>query len=167
MVTLQLDRPSHASNSWSQPAYRTKSAICQHLHHRGAFLVFMGINLIRNCQKGLSVQTASKAAGHSYRPIYYGITTSLSNPYFFPWWSTVGAAFMFQSFRLARLVGLASFLIGHWTSDFSWYGFVAICTERGTSIAGDQVRRFILLIRCGAFLSALGAVLVYSGLVNV
>lgn len=73
---------------------------------------------------------------------------------------------MFQGLRLAGLVGLASFFIGHWTSDFSWYGFVAICTERGASIAGDQVHRFIL-IGCGAFLSALGAVFVYSRLVNV
>lgn len=91
-----------------------------------------------------SLPTASKAAGHSYRPIYYGIATSLSNPYFFLWWFTVGAVFMFQGLRLAGLVGLASFFIGHWTSDFSWYGFsdfswygfVAICTERGLRLQG-------------------------------
>jgi threonine/homoserine/homoserine lactone efflux protein len=133
----------------------------------GAFLVLTGTNLIRGCQKGLLGQAArKKITEKSYGPIYYGATTSMSNPYFFVWWFTVGAAFMFEGLRLAGLVGLASFLIGHWASAFSWYGFVAVCTERGAALAGEKAYQFILS-GCGVFLFALGAAFVYLGLVNI
>jgi hypothetical protein len=59
-------------------------------------------------------------------------------------------------------LGLATFLIGHWASDFSWYGFVSFCTDRGAAVAGDKAYRFVL-IGCGVFLSVLGLVFVYSG----
>ena len=63
-------------------------------------------------------------------------------------------------------MGLTAFLIGHWSSDFSWYRFVSICTDRGAAVAGDRAYRFVL-ISCGVFLSILGLVFVYSGFVNI
>jgi threonine/homoserine/homoserine lactone efflux protein len=132
----------------------------------GAFLVFMGINLIKSGQGKVSLQTAAEKPTLKYGPIYNGIITSLSNPYFFLWWFTVGAAFVFEGLRLAGLVGLAAFLIGHWASDFSWYGFISICTERGAAIAGDRAYR-IVLISCGVFLSILGLAFVYSGFISI
>lgn len=132
----------------------------------GAFLVFMGINLIKSGQEKASIQATPEKRTLAYGPIYGGIITSLSNPFFFLWWFTVGAAFVFEGLRLAGLVGLAAFLIGHWASDFSWYGFVSICTDRGAAIAGDRVYR-IVLISCGVFLSILGLGFVYSGFINI
>jgi threonine/homoserine/homoserine lactone efflux protein len=132
----------------------------------GAFLVFMGINLIKSGQGRTSIQTTAEKRTLAYGPIYGGIITSLSNPYFFLWWFTVGAAFVFEGLRLAGLVGLAAFLIGHWASDFSWYGFVSICTDRGAAIAGDRAYRLILL-SCGVFLSILGLGFVYNGFINI
>jgi threonine/homoserine/homoserine lactone efflux protein len=132
----------------------------------GAFLVFMGINLIKSGQAKASIQTTPEQPNLKYGPIYSGIITSLSNPYFFMWWFTVGAAFMFEGLRLAGLVGLAAFLVGHWTSDFSWYGFVSICTDRGAAIAGDRAYRFVLT-SCGVFLSILGVGFIYNGFVNI
>jgi threonine/homoserine/homoserine lactone efflux protein len=96
----------------------------------GVFLVFTGINLIRSCQKRIAVKTAAKKSDKRYRSVYHGTTASLSNPYFFMWWFTVGAAFTLEGLSMAGLVGLVSFLVGHWASDFSWYGFVSICTEK-------------------------------------
>jgi threonine/homoserine/homoserine lactone efflux protein len=132
----------------------------------GAFLVFMGINLIKSGQRKASIQTTAEKRTLAYGPIYGGIVTSLFNPYFFMWWFTVGAAFVFEGLRLAGLVGLAAFLIGHWASDFSWYGFVSFCTDRGAAVAGDKAYRFIL-IGCGVFLSLLGLVFVYSGFATI
>jgi len=132
----------------------------------GAFLVFMGINLIKSGQEKASIQATPEKRTLAYGPIYGGIITSLSNPFFFLWWFTVGAAFVFEGLRLAGLVGLAAFLIGHWASDFSWYGFVSICTDRGAAIAGDRAYR-IILISCGVFLSILGLGFVYSGFINI
>ena len=132
----------------------------------GVFLVFTGTNLIRSREKRIVVNTAAKNPDKRYRSIYQGTTASLSNPYFFMWWFTVGAAFMLEGLRMAGLVGLISFLIGHWASDFSWYGFVSICTERGSALLGDKVYQFIL-IGCGTFLTGLGAFFIYNGIVNI
>jgi threonine/homoserine/homoserine lactone efflux protein len=132
----------------------------------GAFLVFMGINLIKSGQGRASIQATPEKRAPAYGPIYGGIITSLSNPFFFLWWLTVGAAFVFEGLRLAGLVGLAAFLIGHWASDFSWYGFVSVCADRGAAIAGDSAYR-IVLISCGVFLSILGLGFVYSGFMNI
>jgi threonine/homoserine/homoserine lactone efflux protein len=132
----------------------------------GAFLVFMGINLVKSGQRNASIQTAAEKPTLAYGPIHNGIMTSLSNPFFFMWWFTVGAAFVFEGLRLAGVIGLAAFLIGHWASDFSWYGFVSICTDRGAAIAGDRAYR-IVLISCGFFLSILGLGFVYTGFINI
>jgi threonine/homoserine/homoserine lactone efflux protein len=128
----------------------------------GAFLVFMGVNLIKSGQRNASIKITEEEPKFVHGPIYGGLITSVSNPYFFMWWFTVGATFVFEGLRLAGLVGLAAFLIGHWASDFSWYGFVSFCTDRGTAVAGDKAYRFIL-IGCGVFLSLLGLVFVYIG----
>jgi threonine/homoserine/homoserine lactone efflux protein len=132
----------------------------------GAVLVFMGVKLIKSGRKSASIEITEEEPKFAHGPIYSGIITSLSNPYFFMWWFTVGATFVFEGLRLAGLVGLATFLIGHWASDFSWYGFVSFCAEKGTAVAGDKAYRFIL-IGCGAFLSLLGLVFVYSGFATI
>jgi threonine/homoserine/homoserine lactone efflux protein len=128
----------------------------------GAVLVFMGVNLIKSGQRNASIEITEEEPKSVHGPIYGGIITSVSNPYFFMWWFTVGATFVFEGLRLAGLVGLATFLIGHWASDFSWYGFVSFCTDRGAAVAGDKAYRFVL-IGCGVFLSVLGLVFVYIG----
>lgn len=132
----------------------------------GAFLVLMGINLIKSSHVSASIQTIVEKPTLARGPVYGGIITSFSNPFFFMWWFTVGAAFVFEGLRLAGAVGLAAFLIGHWTSDFSWYGLVSICTDRGAAIAGDRAFQ-IVLISCGIFLSILGLGFVYTGIVSI
>jgi threonine/homoserine/homoserine lactone efflux protein len=132
----------------------------------GAVLVLTGVKSIKIGRKSAIIETTKEEPKFAHGPIYNGIITSVSNPYFFMWWFTVGATFVFEGLRLAGLVGLATFLIGHWASDFSWYGFVSFCTEKGTAVAGDKAYRFIL-IGCGAFLSLLGLVFVYSGFATI
>ncbi|MGZ4924777.1 MAG: LysE family transporter [Halobacteriota archaeon] len=132
----------------------------------GAVLVFMGVKSIKSGRKGAAVETTKEEPKFVHGPIYSGIITSLSNPYFFMWWFTVGATFVFEGLRLAGLVGLATFLIGHWASDFSWYGFVSFSIDKGTAFAGDKAYR-IILIACGAFLSVLGLVFVYIGFATI
>jgi threonine/homoserine/homoserine lactone efflux protein len=132
----------------------------------GAVLVFMGVNLIMRGRSKAPIQATAEKRTFAYGPVYGGLITSLSNPYFFLWWFTVGAAFAFEGLRLAGLVGLAAFLIGHWASDFSWYGFVSFCTDRGAAIAGDRAYQVVLL-SCGVFLSILGLGFVCNGLINI
>ncbi len=70
----------------------------------------------------------------SYGPVLNGILTSLSNPFFFIWWATIGWAFMFKGLELAGIFGVVGFLIGHWASDMSWFSLVSFFTSRGSNI---------------------------------
>ena len=132
----------------------------------GAFLLFMGVNLIRSARRGISLETTAPKGRLTYGPVSGGLVTSISNPYFFMWWFAIGGTFVFEGLKLAGLVGLAAFLLGHWTSDFSWYGFVSVCVDKGSVIMGPKAYRFILLA-CGAFLALLGTGFVYNGIVSI
>ena len=50
-------------------------------------------------------------------PSLNGILTSVSNPFFFIWWATIGWAFIFKGLELAGIFGVLGFLVGHWASD--------------------------------------------------
>ena len=132
----------------------------------GAILLFMGVNLVRSARKAISLEATAAKGRLTYGPVSGGLITSVSNPYFFMWWFAIGGTFIFEGLKLAGLVGLAAFLLGHWTSDFSWYGFVSVCTDKGSAIMGPKTYRFIL-IACGAFLALLGTGFVYNGIVSI
>lgn len=132
----------------------------------GAFLCFMGISLVRRGRRAETIETAAKGYGTPHGPVYGGLVTSVFNPYFFMWWFTVGGAFIFEGLRLAGLVGLVAFLLGHWMSDFSWFGFVSFCTDKGSTIMGPRVYRLIFT-GCGAFLTILGTGFIYNGVITI
>ncbi len=132
----------------------------------GVFLCLMGINLVRQGRRAAAIEATARDHRSTYGPVYSGLITSVFNPYFFMWWFTVGGAFIFQGLQLAGLVGLVAFLLGHWTSDFSWYGFVSFCTDKGSAIMGPKAYRFVL-IGCGVFLAILGTSFIYNGFITI
>lgn len=132
----------------------------------GAFLCFMGINLVRQGRRAAAIDAPARDHGSTHGPVYSGLMTSVFNPYFFMWWFTVGGAFIFQGLQLAGLVGLVAFLLGHWMSDFSWYGFVSFCTDKGSAIMGPKAYQFIL-VGCGVFLAILGTSFIYNGFITI
>ena len=91
----------------------------------------------------------------SYGPVLSGILTSLSNPFFFIWWATIGWAFMFKGLELAGIFGVVGFLIGHWASDMSWFSLVSFFTSRGSNIMTEKHYK-ILMNLSGVFLMILG-----------
>ncbi len=132
----------------------------------GAFLCFMGVNLVRRGRGAAAIGAAARDHKSTYGPIYSGLTTSVFNPYFFMWWFTVGGTFIFTGLQLAGLVGLVAFLLGHWMSDFSWYGFVSFCTDKGLAIMGPKAYQFVLIV-CGVFLAILGTSFIYNGFITI
>ncbi|MGZ4857194.1 MAG: LysE family transporter [Methanobacteriaceae archaeon] len=95
-----------------------------------------------------------------------GIITSISNPYFFIWWATVGWAFMLKGIELAGVAGILGFLVGHWTSDLSWYSLVSFFSSKGRHILPGK-RYKILMIICGIFLITLGGYFIYTSIINL
>ena len=91
----------------------------------------------------------------SYGPVLSGILTSLTNPFFFIWWATIGWAFMFKGLELAGIFGVVGFLIGHWASDMSWFSLVSFFTSRGSNIMTEKHYK-VLMNLSGVFLMILG-----------
>nr|WP_319373618.1 LysE family transporter [uncultured Methanobacterium sp.] len=93
-----------------------------------------------------------------------GIITSVTNPYFYLWWATVGWAFMLKGIELAGIIGVLSFLVGHWGADLSWYSVVSFFTSKGRHVLPGK-RYQIMMMICGVFLVFLGVYFIYSTLI--
>jgi threonine/homoserine/homoserine lactone efflux protein len=90
-----------------------------------------------------------------------GIITSLSNPFFYIWWATIGCTFMFKGLELAGIVGLLGFIIGHWSADLSWFSTISFFSSRGSKVMADRTYKVVMMI-CGVFLVLLGFYFILS-----
>jgi threonine/homoserine/homoserine lactone efflux protein len=87
--------------------------------------------------------------------------TSFSNPYWFLWWSTVGASYIVVSLRLGT-AGAAAFYGGHIMSDLSWNSLLSLLMASGRRwLPASAVRAF--LAATGVFMMGLGAYFVLAG----
>ena len=121
--------------------------------------LMMAIDAIRNriVYDGVELQQSSRV-----RLGLKGITASLSNPYWFIWWATIGLALIVKS-KASGFVGPVVFYFGHILSDFVWYTIVSILIWNGRKlIMGTGLK--ILLLTCAAFLLYLGGSFIYDGL---
>jgi len=134
----------------------------------GSFLIWMSYNLINSARKASLELSASDysttSTGHG--SIVTGILTSVSNPYFFLWWATVGNDFTLRGIEIAGLLGVAIFALSHWMSDLSWYTLVSASIHKGRKLMSAKVYKGILAI-CGVFLLFLGLVFILEGLRSI
>jgi len=122
----------------------------------GLFLLWMGFRMTVDTYRGrISLDLKPSESPFKLGPIFQGITTSISNPYWTFWWATIGANYVLGSLKYG-LVGLGSFYIGHILGDFLWYGIVAFAVVTGKGFLKDRVYRGILFA-CGLFLMLLAA----------
>jgi len=126
----------------------------------GAVLIFMGYSISKS-KDTLSDLHLNENKSQRYGSVFGGILTSISNPFFFIWWSTVGCAFMFKGLELAGIVGLLGFVIGHWSADLSWYSLISYFSSKGSRIMTDEIYKTVMII-CGIFLIILGMYFIIS-----
>jgi len=91
-----------------------------------------------------------------------GITATLSNPYWFVWWATVGLALLVQS-KSHGWAGPTAFYFGHIMSDFVWYTFVSILLWKGRRLLMGRGLK-ALILACAAFLVYLGVWFISDGI---
>jgi threonine/homoserine/homoserine lactone efflux protein len=130
----------------------------------GLVLVFMGYRISSSSDQLTDVSSEEKLA-LKYGPILGGVITSISNPYFFIWWATIGGAFMLKGLELAGIFGLIMFLVGHWSADLSWYSAVSFFSSKGSKIMTDNHYKIIMRI-CGVFLIVLGIYFVLTAQID-
>lgn len=87
-------------------------------------------------------------------PVIAGLVTSVSNPYFWIWWFTVGGALLLSSLSQG-LFGLFAFIAGHWAADLAWFTLVSVGIYRSRTVLGTSLYRGILVL-CGIILMIFG-----------
>ncbi len=135
----------------------------------GAVLAYLGGRLIFDLFKGRVENVfLNKQAGHrtgTERRLPHafvgGIIISMSNPYWWIWWASIGLAFMVQydiSFR--NPAGLISFMAGHEAGDLAVYWLVSLVVALGRRKINEKTYRIVLFI-CALVMTGFG---VYLGL---
>ncbi|MDD1764122.1 MAG: LysE family translocator [Methanobacteriaceae archaeon] len=128
----------------------------------GLVLIFMGYRI---SQSSLPLQENVKVS-NKYGSVFSGILSSLSNPYFFIWWATIGWAFVLKGLEFAGLAGILGFMAGHWAADLGFYSLVSAFTSKGSQIITQKYYKMLMYV-CGGFMILLGIYFVYSAQIGV
>lgn len=89
-------------------------------------------------------------------PVVGGILVSMSNPYWWIWWASIGFAFMAQyDINFGNPTGLLSFMIGHEAGDLAVYWLVSILVALGRRRMNDRIYRVVLFV-CAAVMIGFG-----------
>jgi threonine/homoserine/homoserine lactone efflux protein len=121
----------------------------------GLFLLFMAVGLLR--EAGRAEVSGTSFAGS---PLAAGILLSLSSPYFYFWWATVGVALILQSWTFG-LAGFVALCATHWLCDFVWDYFLSALSFTGGKFFGKWFQRAVFSI-CGAALLIFGGKFLYD-----
>ncbi len=134
----------------------------------GLVLVSMGVSLILNVLRGkvsdvLSGDRASprkQGTGPTMpNPFLGGIVISMSNPFWWVWWASIGFAFMLQyDISFATWPLLLAFFLGHEMGDLIWYALVSVLVYLGRRRIGNRIYQAILAI-CGTVMIGFGVYL--------
>lgn len=129
----------------------------------GTVLVFTGFTMGKQgWHKVAAPSRTSTLLVQNRRMIISGIVISMSNPYWFLWWATIGMTYLVWSLDLGT-AGVASFFAGHILADLSWYAFIALVVSSGKRVINDTIYSWLLVI-CGVILMGLGAYFIQSGI---
>jgi threonine/homoserine/homoserine lactone efflux protein len=108
----------------------------------GAFLVWSGVMMIVTMIRGRA-RAGSLEAGEPREPgresplmrlgpVASGVLVSLSNPYWWVWWVTVGAASLVRfDVTFERWPAILAFYAGHEAGDLGWYATVSTLVHIG------------------------------------
>ena len=126
----------------------------------GIMLIILGIQtIISNKEVDLN-DTNETSTLNSKTLLLQGALVSLSNPYWFIWWVTIGATLIINASDQGVL-GIASMYIGHILADIVWYTAVSLILVSGFKFLSNKIYHYLLLF-CGIFLCLMGIYFVYS-----
>ena len=129
----------------------------------GLALLLMGGSMAwETLRKKVSYDLSGQKPNPGHKLAGKGITATLSNPYWFLWWATIGLALLVKS-QAYGWVGPVVFYFGHILSDFVWYTAVSIILWRGSKLIMERGLK-VLILACAVFLLYLGVSFIYDGL---
>lgn len=115
----------------------------------GAILLYIGFNMIR-LRNNLKFGNACLP----YNSITVGILTTISNPYFFLWWATIGLTLILiaTSFGIFAVV---LFAVVHWSCDFLFDSFVSYSIFKSRKFWTEKTYSYVFGI-CGVIILIFG-----------
>jgi threonine/homoserine/homoserine lactone efflux protein len=120
----------------------------------GLVLILFGMLTIRDARTA-AVSIGSKTDHISAKPVFAGIITSVSNPYFWIWWFAAGSALVLKGLEIS-LLAATLFVFGHWVADLSWFSIVSASFSKGKELMSSRMYEIVLL-SCGVFLILFGS----------
>ena len=124
----------------------------------GVFLLYMGVRIVVDTLRKSKPQSsqeskASRGIGH---PVLGGVLVSMSNPYWWFWWASIGFAFMLQyEISFQNWQALAAFFLGHEAGDLLWYTLISVLTFLGRRQLNGKVYAGVLFC-CGVVMIGFG-----------
>jgi threonine/homoserine/homoserine lactone efflux protein len=122
-----------------------------------ALVIFGILTILESRQAHLDITENTQS---TTSPFLAGAVTSISNPYFWIWWFTVGSALLIGAYQGGIILVLA-FILGHWMADLGWLTLVSVSIHKGRFILKEKQYRLILA-SCGVFLMCFGGYYLYT-----
>lgn len=123
----------------------------------GAVLIYIGYNMVRMRKE---IDETEKYL--PYHPIIVGVITTVSNPYFFLWWATVGLFLIVFALGFG-LLALVVFAVVHWLCDFIWDYFVSFTVFKSKRLWSEKGHNIVFGI-CGAIMVIFGVWFIISSI---
>ncbi|UCE73934.1 MAG: LysE family transporter [Methanomassiliicoccales archaeon] len=123
----------------------------------GAVLIYIGYNMVR-----MRKETDETEKYLPYHPIIVGVITTVSNPYFFLWWATVGLFLIVFALGFG-LLALVVFAVVHWLCDFIWDYFVSFTVFKSKRLWSEKGHNIVFGI-CGAIMVIFGVWFIISSI---
>lgn len=121
----------------------------------GAVLVYIGYNMMRMRKE---IDKTEKYL--PYHPIIVGVITTITNPYFFLWWATVGLFLIAYALGFG-LLAFVGFAVLHWSCDFLWDYFVSFTVFKSKKFWSEKGHNILFGI-CGAIMIIFGVWFIIS-----
>lgn len=121
----------------------------------GVFLLYIGYNMMKSRK---DVDKTEKYL--PYPPFVVGMITTITNPYFFLWWATIGLLLI----ATAVGFGLAAFIVFavlHWSFDLIWDYFISYSVFKSRKLWTAKVHNIVFGI-CGAVMIIFGVWFIIS-----
>lgn len=122
----------------------------------GSILVYLGYNMIR-------MRKDAEKEGEKYlpyHPIIVGMITTVSNPYFFLWWASIGLLLILSVLEFG-LLALILFAIIHWSCDFVFDYAVSFAVFKSKKLWFEKWQNIVFGI-LGTFMIILGIYFIIS-----
>jgi threonine/homoserine/homoserine lactone efflux protein len=139
----------------------------------GLILVCFGTSIVRDVylgkistsfldsSKGQDRESAPFESKGLENPGIGGIIVSMSNPYWWVWWATIGFAFMIQfNISFKHWPKVVAFFLGHEAGDLIWYLIVSTLAFFGLRHLNKKAY-YGILVFCGLFMILFG---IYLGI---